>query len=87
MTKQDLIKLGFKEIPHFTVMDSVIFDLGRRRTLSAGCIGTPNEMVFICETDEKNDKKITDSICLHNYDYDGYLTESKIKSIITSIIL
>ena len=87
MTNQDLIAIGFKEIPHFTVMNAVVYDLGRHRQLSAGCVGTPNEMVFISEIDADDDRKVTDSICLHNYDYDGYLTVDKIKSIINSITI
>jgi len=86
MNKQDLIEIGFKEIPHYTVTDSVIYDLGRHRQLSVGCVGTPNEMVFISETSDKNDKLITDLICLHNYDYDGYLTDKKIKSLVNIIM-
>lgn len=81
MNNNDLIKLGFKEMPHFTVMNSVVYDLGRGKHLSAGCVGTPNEMVFICEVEEE----ITDCICLHNYDYDGYLTEEKIKLLIQAL--
>jgi hypothetical protein len=83
MKREDVIKLGFKPLPHFTIMDSLIYDLGRRRQLSIGCVGTPNETMFISEIDNENPRKITDSICLHNYDYDGYLTEDKIKNLIT----
>ncbi len=79
LTNDDLIKLGFKPIPHFTIGNSVTYDLGRGRHLSAGNVGTPNEMVFICATDYKDKTNITDLVCLHNYDYDGYITEEKIK--------
>ena len=85
MTNDDLIKLGFKPIPHFTVQNSVIYDLGRNRHLSAGDVGTPNEMIFIGEIDSEDDKKITDCICLHNYDYDGYVTEQKVKLLIEAL--
>ena len=37
------------------------------------------------EIDEDDNRKITDIICLHNYDYDKFLTEEKVKSIISSI--
>lgn len=30
-------------------------------------------------------KVITDLVCLHNYDYDGYLTEEKVESLIKYI--
>lgn len=52
MTNADLIEIGFKELPHPTIMNSVIYDLGRNRQLSVGCAGTPNEMIFICERDK-----------------------------------
>lgn len=83
MTNQDLLALGFKEVPNFTIMNSVYFDLGRRRQLSAGDIGTPNEMMYLCEVDEKDPRKITDLVCVHNYDYDGYLTTEKVSGLIT----
>lgn len=85
MTNQDLIEIGFKKIPHFTVANSVIYQLGRHRHLSAGCVGTPNEMLWICATDDNDEKIITDLICIHNYDYDGYLTIEKVKSLINII--
>lgn len=85
MTNQDLINIGFKEMPHFTVGNSVFYDLGRNRQLSASCVGTPNEMLFICEINPDNKNEITDLVCLHNYEYDKYLTLKKVKSIISAI--
>lgn len=85
MTNDDLILIGFKEIPHFTIGNNVIYSLGRNRQLSAGCVGTPNEMLFITSTDELDEHKIDNIICLHNYDYDGYLTIEKVKKIINAI--
>ena len=85
MTNQDLIAIGFKEIPHFTITNSVVYDLGRNRQLSAGCVGTPNEMLWICETDDQNETKITDLVCIHNWDYDGALTIEKVKTLINAI--
>lgn len=85
MTNYDLIQIGFKEIPHFTIANSVIYPLGRHRHLSAGCVGTPNEMLWICETDHENQTKITDLVCIHNWDYDGALTIEKVKALINII--
>lgn len=82
MNNDDLIKKGFVKLPHFTIGNTVIFDLGRHRQLSASAVGTPNEMVYICEVNHQNEKEITDLICLHNYDYDGYLTEEKIDKLL-----
>ena len=86
MTNEDLIKIGFTKISHFTIANSVIFDLGRHRQLSAGCVGTPNEMLFICEIDDVDKTKVTDLVCLHNYDYDGYLTIEKVQKLIEVIL-
>lgn len=79
MNNGDLIQLGFKALPHFTIGNNVVFDLGRGRHLSAGNVGTPNEMLFICQSEGV---EITDLICIHNYDYDGYLTIEKVENII-----
>lgn len=81
MTNQDLISIGFKTIPHFTVMNNVVFDIGRDRHLNVGGVGTPNEVMFICQLDKK--KKIySDVICVHNWDYDGSLTIEKVNDLI-----
>ena len=45
--KEKLIDIGFQELPHFTIVNNLIYDLGRNRHLSFGAIGTPNEMLFI----------------------------------------
>ena len=87
MTNEDLISIGFKPMPHYTVANSVVYDLGRDRQLSAGCVGTPNETLFIMELKEEEDNTIIcDLVCLHNYDYDGYLTIEKVKGLISLII-
>ena len=79
MTRDEVIKIGFKPLPHFTIIDSLNFDLGRNRYLSIGNIGTPNEIVCISETDNEDPKKVLEIIVLHNYDYDGYLTEERLQ--------
>ena len=84
MTNEDLIKIGFTELPHKTICGTVVYDLGRHRNLSVQNAGNPNEMVFICEMESEN--VITDLICVHNYDYDGYLSEKKIIALINAII-
>ena len=86
MTNEDLISIGFKPMPHYTVANSVVYDLGRDRHLSAGCVGTPNETLFVMELKEEEDNIIIcDLVCLHNYDYDGYLTIEKVKGLISLI--
>lgn len=83
VTKDSLIDLGFKEIPHFTITQNLVFDLGRNRSLAVGSVGTPNEVMFICQ--EEPPKTIESLVCVHNYDYDGYLTMQRVKDIIAGI--
>lgn len=85
LSREELLKLGFKEMPHFTVGGNIILDLGRRRSLSIANLGTQNEMLYIVEVQEDSDTTISDLICLHNYDYDGFLTIRKLKNLITGI--
>jgi hypothetical protein len=75
-----LRELGFKDLPHFTIMHNLTYDIGRGRFLSIGDLGTPNEIGFLCQLENGNPTKITDIITIHNYDYDGYLTLDKVKS-------
>ena len=82
MLRQQLLSIGFKEIPHFTIGNNLNYDLGRFRQLSLSSIETPCEMMFITQIDDENPKKITDLVVLHNYDYDGYLTFEKVESLI-----
>ena len=82
INKNICLNLGFKALEHFTIADNLIFDLGRNKQLSIGAVGTPNEMICLTESDPDDYKKITDVIILHNYDYDGYISEEKLKSYI-----
>lgn len=86
MNKDDLKELGFKPITTFTVADNLIFDLGRNRQLSISNVGTPNEMLYICQIEtEAGGIRITDLICLHNYYYDGYLSTDILKMLISCL--
>lgn len=85
LTKEILLELGFQPLPHFTVADVMIYNLGRNRHLSVGCVGTPNEMLFIIEHHSNLESQIENLVCLHNYDYDGYLTGAKLQNLIQSI--
>ena len=84
INKEILTQLGFKPLPHFTVMDSLVLDLGRNRSLSIGCVGNPNEMVFLKEIDVDG-RTINDLVCLRNFDYDGYTHVHDIQNIYSSI--
>lgn len=79
MTRDNLLEIGFKSISTYTINDSLIYSLGRNKYLSVGCVGTPNEMVFLYEKDNRD---INDIITLRNYDYDGYTNIDTIKSMI-----
>lgn len=85
LTNNDLINIGFKPIPHFTIGNTVVYDLGRHRQLSASCIGTANEFVFLCEQDPDDERVTTDLICVHNFDYHKELTMEKIQGLIKYI--
>mgnify|MGYP000865928958 FL=1 len=39
-------------------------------------------MLFLCELNEEDDRKIDELICLRNYDYDGYTTVEEIEQLI-----
>ena len=84
-TRSILFSIGFTEVPYFTIMDSLIYDLGRNRRPSFGSIGTPNEMLFIYDIDRDNQMKAADLICLRNYDYDGFTSAENIKATIRLI--
>lgn len=73
--------IGFQEYPHKTVDSGLFLDIGRNRLITVGSVGTPNEMLWICQKD--SDTKITDLVCLHNYDYDGFLTNEKVYSLLS----
>lgn len=74
ITRDQAKEIGFKDIPHFTIGDSLTYDIGRRRQLSISCLGTPNEMLFI-STMEEHHPSIADTVVLSNYDYGTQLGE------------
>ena len=82
-TREDCYELGFKELPHFTIMKSLVLDIGRGRQLSIGNLGTPNEVIVIADLEHGD--KIKDIVFLHNYDYDGALTLNRLKEIVSVI--
>jgi len=83
LTKERVLELGFKELPHKNLLNSLVLDIGRRRQLSISSLGSPNEMLSIYEINMSDDKQIDDLIILHNFDYNGYLTEEKLSLLLT----
>jgi len=67
-----LVRLGGEKLPYHNILNSIFFKVGRNRIVSVGNVGTPNEMIWLCQVNATNDKIIDDIICLRNYDYDGY---------------
>jgi len=81
MTREEVKEIGFKEMPHFTIMNSLIYELGRGRELSFGCIGEPNEMLTIAQREGK--EKVSDLVVLSNYDYDGLVTKEWLTTLLS----
>jgi hypothetical protein len=77
--------LGFESIEHPTIGNILIFKLLHNRNLSLSSIGTPNEILAICQYNYDNPNEITDVVTLHNYDYHGYLSIYKLKNIIDAL--
>lgn len=75
---EELIELGFYKFQYiYTVY---IYELGNGKHLSLSNFGTSNESLFIC--DGENIQNPKDIICIHNYNYHGYMTLSKLKLIV-----
>ena len=82
LTEELLLKCGFENIPHFTVTNSKTLDIGRGRFLSIGDVENCNQMMFIQSI---YNNKITDLVCVHNYDYDGWLHLHQLQNIYFSL--
>lgn len=74
-----LESMGYKKLPFPNILQSMILDIGRNRILSFGNVGTPNETLWISEVNRTNPTQIDEIVCLHNYDYDGFMTVSRLK--------
>ena len=82
LNNKKLEKIGFKPVEYFTVGDNMIYKLPRYRQLSISSAGTPNEIMVINDINKDNPNIIENIIVLHNYDYDGYLSESRLNDLI-----
>jgi len=76
-----LIERGFKSKPHLVLGKIFWLDVGRSREIQVTCIGTPNEMMSLNQNEGA--RKISDVVVIHNYDYDGFLTEQKLDALIS----
>jgi hypothetical protein len=82
LNNKKLEEIGFEPVQHFTVGDNMIYKLPRYRQISISSAGTPNEIMVLNDINEDNPNIIENIIVLHNYDYDGYLSESKLINLI-----
>ena len=73
LTEEWLLKFGGEKLPHFNIGDSILFDIGRNRYISISSIGSGNEMIYLKEMNQDNGMECIDLVCLHNYDYDGFM--------------
>ncbi len=85
MSNEEFLSIGFVEYPHKVLNGNMRYELGRGREITIQNLGNPNEFVWLVQIDSENETQITDLICLHNYDFDGYLSLDKIKMLITAI--
>lgn len=72
LTEEWLLKFGFEPLPFVNLLNSYTKSIGRNRILSIGSVGTPNEMIWLCEVNSVDKKIIEDLVCIRNYDYDKY---------------
>lgn len=83
LTRDYVLKnFGFSSTKHFTIGNTLTKGIGRNRVLSYSHIGTTSEMLIISEFDEGFKRPPTEDIVLHNYDYDGYLTEERLRNLL-----
>ncbi len=80
-----LVRLGGEKLPYHNILNSIFLKVGRNRIVSVGNVGTPNEMIWLCQVNATNDKIIDDLICLRNYDYDGYTPVHTLQNLIHSL--
>ncbi|MBL4867476.1 MAG: hypothetical protein JKY67_14010 [Pseudomonadales bacterium] len=84
LTEVDFIKIGFRSGLEARIF-RLTLDLGQGKYLSAGSIGTPNETIFLCELDTEGSSIVPEAICIHNYDYHGYVSREKLERLIFAL--
>ena len=85
ITREQLLSIGFENVKHFTVGDSMRYKLSRGRHISISSIGTGNESIYICDMGDPKNLKIDDAICLHNYDRNGFISLDRMNKIIDAL--
>lgn len=82
LTPEWLERMGFIHNPIVLLSRQYLIKLGRDRMLSVSDAGTPNEILFIQEVDGE---KVTDLVCIHNFDYDGKLHVHQLQNLYHTI--
>jgi hypothetical protein len=83
LTKEILLKCPkIKFNPISIITKNYNIDLGRGRFLSLNDIGLGNEMIAITN---REDKKVSDVVIIHNRDYDGRIAVHKFQNIVFAL--
>lgn len=84
ITERELVRMGFLQVAPHNTTRVWVRELGRDRYLLLGDVGSPNEMLFICEG--ALDQTPSDAVCLHNFDFEGPLTTQKIEEFLALLL-
>lgn len=79
---EQIVSLGFIAQPQPAIGGLFMLDLGRDRYLMITGPGTSNEMMYLTAI---TDDVTTDMVCIHNFDYDGFITQGRINSLVHAI--
>lgn len=74
-----LIKMGFYQLPHYTVGNNYLKDFGLQSQISISCINSCNLMVWLSSIN--NNKTPTDLVCLWNWDLSGNIHVHQIQNL------
>lgn len=86
LTEEILLKCpNHKRVNGKNILNTIYFEIGRNRVISIGNIGTGNEAIWLCEIDPNIENRITDLVCIHNFDYDGKIMLHKFQNIFHSL--
>lgn len=81
ITESKLIEKGFNGKPHASLGTRFRLDVGRDREIEITGVGTTSEMMVLTENDWHRD--LMETVLIHVYTYDGFLTEKKLDALIS----
>lgn len=82
--KEELLKLGFIENPMMTIIHCFNYFIESKyntNTVTISDLGTPNEVIAFRNGDSRLNNHKDDLVFLHNFDYHGYISLERIKSL------